>query len=173
MSALALDRPVFRTITLDVLLCAAVMAVPALSHAAAYPFYMFDPMRLLLFSAILFSSRRNALAMALWLPLFSMLTSGHPVFPKVMLIQGELVLNALVFFGLARSSRSFVLSAAGAVLVSKTAYYGAKFLLIKTAALDGHLIATPWTYQLATLSFILFAGGWIRHRQQREYADSK
>ena len=97
MSTLALDRPVFRTVTLNVLLCAAVVAVPALSHAAAFPLYRFEPMRLLLFVAILYSSRRNALVMALWLPLLSLLTSGHPVFPKVVLIQGELVLNVLVF----------------------------------------------------------------------------
>ena len=82
MSTLALARPAVRTVSLDALLCAAVVAVPALSHAAAFPFYLFDPMRLLLFVAILFSSRRNALLMAVWMPLLAMMTSGHPVFPE-------------------------------------------------------------------------------------------
>ena len=168
MSTLALDRPVFRTITLDVLLCVLVVAVPALSHAAAYPLYLFDPMRLLLFAAILYSGRRNALLVALWLPLLSMLTSGHPVFPKVVLIQGELALNALVFFGLTRNSNRFVLGATVSVIASKTVYYAAKFVLIKTALMGGDLFATPWTYQLATLSFILLAGGLISLWRRRE-----
>lgn len=163
MTTLALDRPAVRLISLDALLCAAVVAVPALSHAAAYPVYMFDPMRLLIFAAILWSGRRNALVMALWLPLLSMLTSGHPVFPKVVLIQGELVLNVLVFYGLARGTDRFVLAAAVSVVASKAAYYVAKFLLIRTALLGGDLVATPPLYQLATFSFILLAGGLVCH----------
>ncbi len=168
MSTFALDRPVFKTVTLDVLLCVAVVAVPALSHAAAFPLYKFEPMRLLLFAAILFSSRRNALLMALWLPLLSTLTSGHPVFPKVVLIQGELVINALIFYGLFRRSRRFVLGAAVSVLVSKIVYYAAKFVLIEATLLDGNLVATPWTYQVAVLAFILLSGGLVYRLRDRE-----
>jgi len=159
MSTFALDRPVVKTVTLDVLLCVGVVAIPALSHGAAFPLYKFEPMRLLLFAAILFSSRRNALLMAVWLPLLSMLTSGHPVFPKFVLIQGELVLNTVIFYGLFGRSNRFVLGAAFSVLASKTVYYAAKFVLIKTALMSGSLVATPWTYQLATLCFILVSGG--------------
>lgn len=168
MSTLALARPAIRTISLDALLCAAVVAVPALSHAAAFPFYLFDPMRLLLFVAILGSSRRNALLMAVWMPLLAMMTSGHPVFPKVVLIQGELVLNTLVFHALIRRTLGFVPAAAISVVASKAAYYGAKFLLIRLSILGGGLVATPWTYQLATLAFILLVGGIVWHRQLRE-----
>lgn len=173
MSTLALDRPAFRTISLDVLLCAAVVAVPALSHAAAFPFYLFDPMRLLLFVAILGSSRRNALLMAVGMPLLAMLTSGHPVFPKVVLIQGELALNTLIFFGLARGTHRFVPAAAVSIAASKAAYYAAKLLLIKMSLLSGGLIATPWTYQLGTLLFILLAGGLVWSRQGRGAVDSR
>ena len=167
MSSLALTRPGIRTISLDALLCAAVVAVPALSHAAAFPFYLFDPMRLLLFVAILGSSRRNALLMAVWMPLLAMMTSGHPVFPKVVLIQGELVLNTLVFHALVRGALGFVSAAAVSVVASKAAYYGAKFILIRTALLGGGLVATPWTYQLATLVFILLVGGTVWYRKGR------
>ena len=101
-----------------------------------------------------------------------MLTSGHPVFPKVVLIQGELVLNALIFYGLTRGSGRFALGAVVSVLASKTVYYAAKFVLLKTALLGGNLFATPWTYQLATLSFILLAGGLIYRWQGRERLNS-
>ena len=168
MSTLALDRPAFRTISLDVMLCAAVVAVPALSHAVAFPFYLFDPMRLLLFVAIIGSSRRNALLMAMWMPLLAMLTSGHPVFPKVVLIQGELVVNTLLFFGLAQGGKRFVPVAAVSILASKAAYYAAKFILIRVSLLGGDLIATSWTYQLATLSFILLFGGLAWARLERD-----
>ncbi len=90
------ESSILRTALLDALLCAAVVSVPSLSHAAAFPFYYLDPMRLLVFAAILFSTRRNALIMALGLPLLSMATSGHPVFPKVLLIQAELAVNVLL-----------------------------------------------------------------------------
>ena len=173
MSTTALDRPVFKTVTLDILLCAAAIAVPSLSHAAALPLYKFDPMRLLIFVAILFTSRRNALLMALWLPLLSLLTSGHPVFPKVMLIQGELALNVLVFSVLFRRMRRFVLAAGISVLVSKAAYYAAKFVLIRAVLLEGDLIATPWHFQLTTFVFILLAGGLICQLRGKDEADSR
>ena len=175
MSSLALTRPGIRTISLDALLCAAVVAVPALSHAAAFPFYLFDPMRLLLFVAILGSSRRNALLMAVWMPLLAMMTSGHPVFPKVVLIQGELVLNTLLFHALARRGSGFVPAVAVSVVVSKAVYYGAKFILIRTVLLEGTLFATPWTYQVATLLFILLAGGavWYRRGLQERFVGDR
>ncbi|MBU0742301.1 hypothetical protein KKA85_12975 [bacterium] len=162
MSTLVLDRPALKTVLLDALLCVAVVAVPALSHAAALPLYRFEPMRLLLFAAILCSNRRNALAMALCLPLLSTLTSGHPVFPKVVLIQGELALNALVFCALVRRSHRFVLAAAVSVLAAKAVYYAAKFVLIEAALLDGDLVATPWTCQFAVLGIVLVGGGVVR-----------
>ena len=168
MSTLALDRPIVRTMSLNVLLCAGVVAIPALSHALALPLYRLEPMRLLLFAAILFSGRRNALVMAVAMPLVSFLTSGHPVFPKVLLIQGELVINTLIFFALCRNAKHFAPAAAISVLVSKIVYYGAKFILIKTALMDGRLVATPWPYQLMALSFVIVGGGWIYHLKNRD-----
>ncbi len=168
MSTLLLDKPVFRTTVLNALLCAGVIALPALSHAVALPLYRFEPMRLLLFVAILCTTRRNALVMALGLPLVSWLTSGHPVFPKVLLIQGELVLNTLVFFALCRGAKRFVPAVVVSVLAAKAAYYAAKFILIRTALMDGPVIATPWTYQFLVLSFVLVGGGLIYRWRTRE-----
>ena len=44
------------------------------------------------------------------------------------------------------------------IVVSKAAYYAAKFALIRAALLEGDLVATPWRYQLTTFAFILVAG---------------
>lgn len=170
MPTLALDRPVFKTITLNVLLCAGVLAIPSLSHATALPLYRFEPMRLLLFVAILTAGRRNALLMALWLPLLSLLTSGHPVFPKVVLIQGELVVNTWVFTEIFRRSDRFTLAAAVSIIASKSVYYTAKYVLIETALLSGEVVATPWAYQVATFLFILLTGNLVCRLSGRERA---
>jgi hypothetical protein len=146
------------------------MAVPAFSHAAAFPLYKFEPMRLLVFAAILLSGRRNALLMALWLPLLSFLTSGHPIFPKFVLIQSELAINVLIFFFVYRRWHSFVLGAGISVLASKFVYYLVKFLLIRAAQLDGDLFATPWVYQLATFAFILVGGALVIRGRGGEHA---
>lgn len=160
MHALTLDRPIARIVALDVLLCAVLVAVPALSHATAFPLYRFEPMRLLLFAAVLFSSRRNALLMALCLPVLSALTSGHPAFPKFVLIQGELALNAVIFYGLfRRSAGSF--SAPRSPSSPARSSYAAKFLLIRLALMDGDLVATPWPFQFAALLFVLVGGGLV------------
>ena len=170
MTSLALDRPVLRTAALNALLCVGVVALPALSHALALPLYRFEPMRLLLFAAILLTPRRNALALALGLPLLSWLSSGHPVFPKVLLIQGELALNVWLFFALRGRLHRFVPAAALSVAASKLVYYAAKFLLIETALMDGQVIATPWTYQLMALSFVLVGGGLVHHLRTRAHS---
>lgn len=162
MTTLALTRPRSGTVVLNGLLCAAVLAIPILSHALALPLYRFEPMRLLLFAAVLASSRRNALGVALLLPLVSWLGSGHPVFPKVLLIMGELALNVALFFAL-RSRMRFAPAAIVSVAASKAAYYGAKFLLLRWALMDGDLVATPWTYQLVVLALILVGGGLVLH----------
>jgi len=161
MTTLTLDRPLLRTALLDVLLCSVAVAVPTLSHAAAFPLYLFDPMRLLVFAAILFSARGNALALALALPLLSWLTGGHPVFPKFVLIQGELALNVIVFHALWRRWGRFLPAAALSVVAAKGVYYMAKFLLLRAALLDGSLVATAWIHQFVTLSVILIAGGLV------------
>lgn len=153
MSTHAFLLPARRTVLLDALLCALAAAVPALSHAAALPLYHLDPMRLLVFAALLFSSRRNALVMAVWLPVLAMLTSGHPAFPKVVLIQGELAVNVVVFAWLWRRWGA-VGAAVGSVVVSKAAYYGAKYALIRTALLDGELVATAWGWQVIVLALV-------------------
>jgi hypothetical protein len=95
------------------------------------------------------------------------MTSGHPVFPKVHLIQGELVVNTLLFHFLARRGAGFVPAAALSIIVSKAAYYGAKYLLLRAAFLGGGLVSTPWSYQLATLAGILLVGGAIWYGRGR------
>jgi hypothetical protein len=124
--------------------------IPSLSHALAFPLYMFEPMRIVLFTAYLFSrNHTNALILALTLPLFSMLSSGHPILPKALLMSGELFINVLFFILLLKHTKWGVfLSLLSATLVSKLLYYGVKFLLIRGAVFEDKLISTPVLTQM-------------------------
>ena len=78
-------------------------------------------MRWLVFGAILLSRPRNALLMVVWLPPLSLLTSGHPVFPRVVLIQDELVLNVLLIYSVARRTNSLVAGVLVSVVTAEPA----------------------------------------------------
>ena len=130
--------------------------IPSLSHALAFPLYMFEPMRIVLFTAYLFSrNNANALVLAVTLPLFSMLTSGHPILPKALLMSGELFVNVLFFILLLKHTKWGVfLSLLTATIAGKLIYYGVKFLLIRGAVFDDRLISTPVLTQIIILLVI-------------------
>ena len=83
-------RPLIRTALLDATLLAVVACMPALAHLLAFPIYQFEPMRIALFVGLVGSSRVNAYALVLTMPLIAYLASGHPVPPKLFLIQAEM-----------------------------------------------------------------------------------
>ncbi|MDD3966929.1 MAG: hypothetical protein PHP63_07780 [Candidatus Marinimicrobia bacterium] len=143
----------------DVIALALIYALPALSHALAFPFYMFEPMRIVLFAAYLASRNNiNTVLLALSLPLFSMLTAGHPVLPKALIMSAELAVNVLLFLYLLRVTKwNIFFSLLSATLLSKLFYYGLKYLLLRRALIDGALVTTNLLVQLAVALFI--AGG--------------
>ena len=162
-----------------------VLVVPALSHLTAVPFYLLDPMRL---GALLASrSRVNGLVLAVALPLFSCAISGHPVFPKCLVIATELSVNVLLFSCLVHAFTARLSSGAGdgasvdlsgrvlsfriglaafiSILLSKTVYYGLKALVLGTGLMQMELVSTALWVQLvvAVLISVLFALWWNRH----------
>lgn len=134
-----------------------VYLVPALSHLTSLPFYLIDPMRVAVLGALLVSKDwRNGLALALTLPLFSFAVSGHPVFPKFLVIAAELSVNVLLFVWLSRvfgrrfGSRVAVGAAAFlSILLSKVLYYGLKALVLTAGLMQSELVATALWAQLA------------------------
>ena len=116
-----------------------VFLVPALSHLTSVPFYLLDPMRMAVLGALLCTRNwKNSLALALALPIVSFALSGHPVFPKFLLISAELSVNVLVFAWLSRKMNAGV-SAFVSILLSKLFYYGLKAIL----AMIVGIFATP------------------------------
>lgn len=117
--------------------------VPAISHLLNVPLYLLDPMRIILVLAMVHTHKLNAYVLALTLPLFTFMISGHPVLPKVFLISGELALNVFLFFTLFNFFRLKFTAILVSIVLSKMAYYLAKYLLIQTAVLDMGVISTP------------------------------
>jgi hypothetical protein len=123
-------------------------------------------MRIALILALVHTTKRNAYIIALTLPIFSYLVSAHPVFYKMLLISGELVLNVwLFYFILGRTKNAFV-SILSSIVASKAIYYMAKFIAVALILKTGEsIIATSLTIQVATtLVFSVYLGLMFRRR---------
>ena len=66
------------TFLIDVALLAALYLLPSFSHVTALPLYIFEPMRVALIIALLFTNRANAYFIAFTIPLASAMITGHP-----------------------------------------------------------------------------------------------
>lgn len=149
-SVLALTSMRLRTILIDITALALIYFVPALSHMLALPIYLVEPMRIMLILAIAHTSKRNAYLLALTLPLFSFLVSGHPIFLKSLLISIELAVNVWLFFRLSKIIRNNFTAMAAAIIGSKLLYYLLKFALLSAALMQGGLVSAPVYLQMAT-----------------------
>ncbi len=146
----------------DVLVLTAVYFVPAFVHATNFPLYYFEPMRLLLFAALLISrNNANAFLLALTLPLVStVFPPHHPPFYKAIVMSLELFVNVACFVWAVNRVKwpPFVLFFISTV-ISKIFYYALKFIFIKQNLIEGKLVTTDFLTQLITLSILslLFA----------------
>ena len=153
MAALAGKRALGIGLT-DAVALLFVLVVPALSHLTSVPFYLLDPMRLAVLGALLASrSRVNGLVLAVALPLLSFGISGHPVFPKCLVIAAELSVNVLLFWWLVRVTR-VGLAAFISILLSKAFYYGLKALILGAGLMQMELVSTSLWVQLVVAVLI-------------------
>lgn len=133
--------------------------VPTLSHLTAVPFYLIDPMRLAVLGALLATRNwKNALVLAVTLPLFSSAVGMHPIFPKCVLIAVELAANVLLFVWLARKLNAGI-AAFISILCSKLLYYGLKAAVLYSGLLQMELVSTTLWIQLVVAIIISAAFG--------------
>lgn len=146
-------RTVIQAAVLDTLACVIVLLIPALSHLVAYPLHVLEPMRIVLFGIILLMPQRkwNALLLALILPIFSFMVSGHPVFPKNIIMSGELMLNVVLLYVFLSKTERYSLSVLISMMLSKLAYYFVKYLLIAGGLLHIQLISTRIINQIVVI----------------------
>lgn len=157
-SGLTLKRSwlLYRSLIIDGLALVFIYSVPALSHLFSFPVYFIEPMRLMLILALVHTNRHNAYILALTLPVFSLLISGHPFPLKTALISAELFLNVYFFYLfstlVSRKSVALLLS----ILGSKIIYYLLKYALIAMVLIESSLFSTPILVQLITT--LVFSG---------------
>ena len=125
-----------------------VYLTPVLSHLFAIPLYYFEPMRIMVILSLVYTRRFNSYILALTLPAFSYLVSGHPAFYKAGLMTGELILNILIFDMLLSIIKNYFIIASASILLSKLIYYLFKYIFISYGLLSGHLISTPIIIQI-------------------------
>ncbi|HSW54462.1 MAG TPA: hypothetical protein VLH59_05170 [Ignavibacteriaceae bacterium] len=104
-------------------------------------------MRVIIIISLVHTSRNNSYLLAVLLPLISFAFANHPSIAKTFILSGDLLLNIFLFYILKRWYNVF-LSMALSIILSKLAYYLAKYLLIQFSMIDGGLISTPLYIQL-------------------------
>lgn len=136
----------------DMALLGVACLVPSVSHLLALPLYMLNPMLALLLVGLLIGRDwRNAMMLAVLMPLVSCLVTGMPAAPKMVCMMAELATVATMFGWLQR--KWAVLPAVlTAVLAGKAVYYALKAVVIAPAVLVG----TAWWMQLGAV--VLWCG---------------
>jgi len=104
-------------------------------------------MRVIIIISLVHTSRNNSYLLAVLLPLISFVFSNHPSIAKSFILSGDLLLNIFLFYILKRWFNVFI-SMALSIILSKLAYYFAKYLLIQFSLIEGVLISTPLYIQL-------------------------
>ena len=138
-----------RTVMIDTIILVVVYFIPTLSHALSAPLYLFEPMRIALFVSILFlTDRKNAYILAITLPIFSYIVSGHPVLVKNVIIAIELFTNVFILFHLLDKKVNYFYSCFISIIASKILYYGLKYLVIFQGLLSTNLVDTSFIVQL-------------------------
>ena len=146
------STPFVKFALLDMVLVSMACLVPAASHLFAVPLYVANPMLALLLAALLLGRDwKNALVLAVLMPLASCLLTGMPAAPKMVCMVAELATVATLFGALSR--RWKVLPAVlVSVLAAKGVYYALKAVVLAPVVLVG----TEWWLQLAAV--VLWGG---------------
>ena len=149
-TSMVIDREKIKSILFDIVALAFIYFVPTISHYLSVPLYLIEPMRLMLVLAMVHTNRRNAYIIAMTLPVFSLLVSGHPVAFKAVIMTIELVLNVWLFYAISKKWSNTFGAMLLSIVISKLVYYLLKFGLISMAVFDSELISTPLYLQLIT-----------------------
>ncbi|MDP1621300.1 MAG: hypothetical protein Q8M08_03080 [Bacteroidales bacterium] len=150
-----IQRSIFVTILTDITALIFIYLVPTISHLVSLPVYLIEPMRLALILAMVHTNKKNAYLLALTMPLFSLLISGHPIPPKMLLMALELFMNVFLFHALLKRKQPVFPSILMSIVLSKIIYYFLKFILIRFMVISTDLVTTPVLIQMVTT--ILFS----------------
>ena len=141
------SQSIVRFAAFDAVLLTLACMIPTASHLLAVPLYKLNPMLALLLAGMLMGRDwRNALVLAVLMPLVSCVVVGMPAAPKMVCMVAELATVAGLFAVLSR--RWAVLPAVlTAIVAGKVVYYALKAAVLAPAVLVG----TEWWMQLGAV----------------------
>ncbi|MGE5352907.1 MAG: hypothetical protein ACM3P0_12545 [Acidobacteriota bacterium] len=151
--ALVKTKEGIKSVLLDIIALAFIYFVPTISHMFSIPFYLLEPMRIMLILSMAHSGKLNSFFIAFSLPLFSFLISSHPSMEKSILLTAEMAMNVWLFYEFSKKFNGFY-SALFSIGIGKIFYYALKYTFILLGILDSELVTTPIYLQVITM-FVL------------------
>jgi hypothetical protein len=155
------SKDVLKTLILDGVALAVVFLIPFIADLFHFPFYMIEPMRLMVMISIAHTSRINSYLLAFVLPFFSWVVSGHPEFFKMLIMTAELGINVYLFYLLLKKSDHVFLTMIAAIIISKIICYSSYLVFFsmtffREEAVPSFLIAQAITTMLFSLYVSIF-----------------
>lgn len=172
MTANTAELNVYKIALVDLGAILAIYFLPSVSHLLPFPMYFAEPMRIITIAVYFLSkNHKNSLLIALTLPLFSMMFSGHPIPLKASLISIELLMNVFMLDIFIRYFKWKVFIALSvSILASKVVYYFLKYMIIQFGFLQGSLVSIPLYIQLISLiitSLVFFVFLYPKNRKEK------
>ena len=135
-------------IVCDIIGIGIILYIPIFSHLVALPLYMVDPIKIIVVLIYLFSNKYNALFLSVILPTVSFTITGHPIFPKyiIIILENSMLLYLFDLNNVKTQFKKIIYLNISFIGV-KVAYYIIKYAFIKFTLIQGSVIATPILYQ--------------------------
>ncbi len=154
-----------KSLILDIVALVIVFLTPEIGQYTHLPFWMIEPMRLMVIFSIAHSTKANSYLLALVLPVFSWAVSGHPEFFKMLVMTGEITVNVFLFYLLIRKINSAFQSMIISIALSKVLCYSIYLLFFSQMFIQEETEPTFLIAQvISTLvfSFYLF---WVSRKK--------
>lgn len=146
---------IFPSLLLDFAAIAFVYFMPVLVKITGIPFYLVDPMRVWVLTALVFTNKPNTFILSIGLPLLSHFAGGHPHIVKTLLLSIELLLNVSLLYYFAKKWTLFW-GVLASIVLSKFIYYSLKFASLHFGWIQGELLSTPLWIQLIITILLSF-----------------
>lgn len=138
-----------RSIVTDIILLGVIYLLPTISHLLAFPLYLLDPMRIVIFASILISSKKyNSYLLAVTIPIFSYFVGGHPIFLKSVTISIELLANVMLFWLLLKRWQNVFIVTLSSIIAAKVLYYAIKLFFVELGWIKMDIISTSIIVQV-------------------------
>ena len=156
-----------KSLILDIVALVVVFLTPEIGQYTHLPFWMIEPIRLMVVLSIAHSTRANSYLLALVLPVFSWALTGHPEFIKMLVMTGEIAVNVFLFYLLIRQINSAFQSMIISIALSKILCYSIYLLFFSQMFIQEETEPAFLIAQLiSTLVFSLYVY-WVSRKKLR------